>query len=150
MDLQSDAKAVSLKGLEAALKSFDEMVYAKAVMQGQEKLSWNNSSVDMGSDVPVSTWYGHTDPYDAFFELLDKPVNECSMYCVYNADWIGIRYDDEGDYRVAHYYIRDAGIDPAPENVRTAYSNLCQNCRITHKVNKNKSEVIISSEISGC
>lgn len=57
---------VSLKGLEAALKSFDEMVYAKTVMQGQEKLSWNNSSVDMGSDVPVSTWYGHIDPYDAF------------------------------------------------------------------------------------
>ncbi|WP_274968594.1 hypothetical protein [Succinimonas amylolytica] len=51
---------------------------------------------------------------------------------------------------MAHCYIRDAGIDPDQENVRTAYSNLYQNCRITHKVNKNKSEVIISSEISGC
>ena len=39
MDLQSDARASTLKGMEAALKSMDQMVYGKAVLEGKENLS---------------------------------------------------------------------------------------------------------------
>lgn len=36
MDLHGDAKASAIKGMEAALKSMDQMVYSKALLEGKE------------------------------------------------------------------------------------------------------------------
>ncbi|MFV0576203.1 MAG: type II secretion system protein [Vibrio sp.] len=46
LDIQTDARKATLKGLEGAIRASAKMVYAKAIMQGQENI--NGGKVDAG------------------------------------------------------------------------------------------------------
>lgn len=60
LNLQSDARVATLKGLQAAIKSADAQVYAKAAIQGVESRSQATVSL---SGYTVRTYFGHVMPH---------------------------------------------------------------------------------------
>lgn len=56
LNLQSEARASTLKGLKAAMESASSLVYSKAVITGVENSSSNNVSVGNST---VTTQYGY-------------------------------------------------------------------------------------------
>jgi len=57
IDIQSDAEASVLQGVKGALSSANQIVHAKAALQGQEALE--AGSIDLGGNVTVATKYGY-------------------------------------------------------------------------------------------
>ncbi|RKF21372.1 prepilin-type N-terminal cleavage/methylation domain-containing protein [Alginatibacterium sediminis] len=50
INLQSDARESTLKGLEAAVKGGANLVYSKAAIQGQESVDGSSKNVDVSGD----------------------------------------------------------------------------------------------------
>ena len=53
MDLQGDAKASAIKGMEAALKSMDQLVYSKAVIEVKETQASTTITID-SEEIPLT------------------------------------------------------------------------------------------------
>ncbi|WP_158966566.1 prepilin-type N-terminal cleavage/methylation domain-containing protein [Paraglaciecola sp. L3A3] len=62
IDLKGDAVAAELKAVEGALKSANSLIYAKAIMAGQEKLEPGSITTN---GVTISTTIGNLTPLSA-------------------------------------------------------------------------------------
>ena len=111
MNLQGDAKAASLKGVQAALNSAKSMVYAKALLNSSEKkdattVTVNGNSVDVVYGYPAAT-------EDALSLVLDVDFNN--------------------DYKLveetgkAHIYILDPGAADA-----SSYDQYKEKCEVLY------------------
>ena len=86
MDLQSDAKASTIKGMEAALKAMDQMVYSKAVLEGKETPESAYITIGRGS-WPITK--GHVHPqwfeYTKYTDVvLDADFDNEWIACYWN------------------------------------------------------------------
>lgn len=60
IDLQKEAKIATLEGMQGAMKSGAEMIYAKAIVQNQtigaSTLSVGNTNISLHSGYPIGNW----------------------------------------------------------------------------------------------
>ncbi len=143
MSLQSDARAASLKGVEAALKSADKMFYAKAVMQGADKTCDTTHTVKI-DNVAYLSCFGHNIVTGEGFEgILD----------IDTASDFSFAFDDEGsDYWYYYYFIKNPELEKITNTGErySKYLELKDKCSVMYKLNPNKDELIIKSFTSDC
>ncbi|WP_406039036.1 type II secretion system protein [Succinimonas sp.] len=145
MSLQSDARAASLKGVEATWKSADKMFYAKAVLQGVDKtcdLSSRNVNIDEKS---FYSCYGH---------ILPTGMYDSSVYKIVGIDandFIIVPYEFD-DYWGAYTYFLNPEFEKITDPTEKGYKyhELKDKCSVMYKLNPNKDEVIIKSFTSDC
>ena len=112
MNLQGDAKAASLKGVQAALNSAKSMVYAKALLNSSEKLPTATVKVN-GQDVNID--YGY------------PKATEADLGAVLDIDFTN-------DYKLkvkegaAHIYIVNASAGDGA----TAYDEFDDKCEVVY------------------
>ncbi|WP_019002621.1 type II secretion system protein [Succinimonas amylolytica] len=145
MDLQSDAKASALKGMEAALKSMDQMVYGKAVLEGKEKLSTGDANAQIiieGSTIRLHKGQhvqGNVSP--SIEALIDADFDNDWFDCPKTND--NLIYTD--------FYIKDPSIaDDGSIWYCSNYEKSHGNCRVAYEQNLTTGDLSIKSFTSGC
>ena len=109
MNLQGDAKAASLKGVQAALNSAKSMVYAKALLNSSEKLPTATVEVN-GQDVNIV--YGYPD------------ATEADLGAVLDIDFTNDYKLEVGTDGKAHIYIKN--------NSGEQYSTFTGKCEVEY------------------
>ncbi|WP_274968378.1 type II secretion system protein [Succinimonas amylolytica] len=144
MDLQSDARASTLKGMEAALKSMDQMVYGKAVLEGKENLSYSaanaNTKID-GSTVKLHQGHAYANSSSSIKALIDADFDN---------DWFDCPIWEDN---IVHtdFYIKDPGIaDDGSIRYCSNYEESHSNCKVTYEQTLTTGDLTIKSFTSGC
>ncbi|WP_274967986.1 type II secretion system protein [Succinimonas amylolytica] len=151
MDLQSDAKASTIKGMEAALKSMDQMVCSKAVLEGKETQESAYITIGKGS-WPITK--GHTHPkwfkYTEYTDLvLDADFDNEWIACYWNwGVFDGNTWEeaDDDSKLSACFFIRVSG----KEQCSNDYLPSGGTCAACYEQDKTTAEVAIKSFTSGC
>ena len=142
MDLQSDARAASLKGVEAAFKSADKMFYAKTVIQGVDKtcdVSSRSVSID---EYPFYSCHGHIVPIDMenFHEIVGIDAYDFSI----------LPYEDD-DYWYAYIYFLNPEFEKMDRTERrNKYHELKDKCSVMYRMKPDTGEVTIKSFTTDC
>ncbi|WP_406545894.1 type II secretion system protein [Succinimonas sp.] len=147
MSLQSDARAASLKGVEAALKSADKMFYAKAVMQGADKTCDFDHKVKI-EDNWVYVCYGHVLPLSntpGNFELdkvADIDIENDYSYVP----------DDGDDYLYGYYFFKNQEFEKITNTGErySKYLELKDKCSVMYRLNQESGDLTIKSYTSDC
>lgn len=148
MGLQSDARAASLKGVEAAWKSADKMFYAKAVMQGVDKTCdvGHKAMID-GKKVYVC--HGHVMPSgSSFYDSFE--LNKVADFDIDN-DYSCVA-DDTDDYWYGYCFFKNPEFEKITNyGDRTSkYLELKDKCSVMYRMKAFSDEVTIKSFTSGC
>ena len=150
MDLQSDARAASLKGVEAALKSADKMFYAKAVLQGMDKTCDIAQKVKIDEDW-VYGCYGHVVPTNLSGITTDD--FELNRVIDIESDYSYVMDEDEEGYNIYGYYFFK---NPEFEKITNVterwgkYLELKDKCSVMYKLNYENGDLTIKSFTSDC
>ena len=150
MDLQSDAKASTIKGMEAALRSMDQMVYSKAVLEGKETQKSAYITIGEGS-WPITK--GHTHPkwfkYTEYTDLvLDADFDNEWIACSWNwglFDGKTMKEEIDSNKYSAWFFIRV----PGKEQCSNDYLLPSDTCAAYYEQDKTTGEVAIKSFTSG-
>ncbi|MGN1392774.1 MAG: type II secretion system protein [Succinivibrionaceae bacterium] len=125
MDLQSDARASSLHGLEAAIKSAMTMIYSKSIVMGVEKfkISDNKFVCSLGTSCvdseKVYVHYGYPIASSkGILRSVDDPVVETPTSTTSNlcsgADWCYTNFEDDN---IAWVAMLPKGKGPNPSRI---------------------------------
>ena len=88
INLQGDARVSALAGMQAALKSANSLVYAKAAIEGKEKLDFTDLTIDGGI---VKTEFGY----------LSADAQSLAIALDIEFDDLSSNSDDGGDWLIA-------------------------------------------------
>ena len=157
MDLQSDAKVSTIKGMEAALKSMDQMVYGKAVIEGKENLSSSDANANIIIDgTTIKLRKGHVQPINSFIrELVDADFDNEWISC--HAQW-GIIGNDgykgnqetiSNDSMSVWVFIRDSSNRVSIEECNR-YLESSGTCAAYYEQNIETGKTAVKSFTSGC
>ena len=157
MDLQSDAKVSAIKGMEAALKSMDQMVYGKAVIEGKENLSSSDANANIIIDgATIKLRKGHVQPINSFIrELVDADFNNEWISC--HAQWGVIGNDGykgnqetiSNDSMSVWVFIRDSSNRVSIEEC-DRYLKSSGTCAAYYEQNIETGKTAVKSFTSGC
>ncbi len=90
MNLQGDARASTVKGLEAAIKGADSLIVSKALIAGVERASSQTVKVGPG-DTTVALKYGHAEAKwsDSLQNMLDLDASTGT-----DSEWVYLQSGD--------------------------------------------------------
>ncbi|GGZ24351.1 type II secretion system protein [Shewanella indica] len=125
LNLQSDARASTIKGLEAAIKGADTLVNSKSLIAGNEKVASDASSapsviVDAGNSVLLN--YGHALPQwaDSLANALDINASDKGT----SSEWL---YVEDSQAKTIYFYPQGSNSPKAANEPGTCYVEYINN-----------------------
>lgn len=119
INLQSDARASTVKGLESAIKGADSLVHSKSLIAGNETIASTETSapnVTVATGKTVALNYGHATPVwtDSLENMLD--INAAASGTV--AEWL---YVPAADANSIYFYPQGQNSPIAAADAGTCY-----------------------------
>ena len=156
MDLQSDAKASAIKGMEAALKSMDPMVYGKAVIEEKENLSSRDANAKIVIDgTTIKLHKGHVRVDNSLRGLIDADFDNEWISCHFpwgligNDGYKGNQETTSNDSESVWVFIRDSSNRVTTEEC-IRYLESSGTCAAYYEQNIETGKTVVKSFTSGC